>query len=182
MLSLTQVRCAGSAASAFCGSRDGFVARPRGGQRPVSTLQVRATTSEQRGAGWLESVVSTIGQVGSYVDKKLHSQSKDVVPGGDMVTYKGTATIMKKLKVLDLMDRVADMQDDASEVFGGKHVSVQLVSNEIDPSMIVAICQQICFSLSSLLLFGDSLEPVLGSCLTVCGWIDGCRQAQEWGT
>ena len=132
---LTQLKCTGSSASAFNGARDGFVARKPMLQQPVS-LQVRATTSEQPSAGWLESVASKIGQVGGYVTgTKPNGHATEFVAGGDMVTYYGKAVIMKKLKVLDLMDRIADIQDDASELLGGKHVSVQLISAEKDPSM-----------------------------------------------
>jgi hypothetical protein len=53
--------------------------------------------------------------------------------GPDMVVYQGKVTIMKKLLALDLMDRRADIQDDASEL-RGKKVSLQLVSNEVDSS------------------------------------------------
>ncbi|KAG0566624.1 hypothetical protein KC19_7G078400 [Ceratodon purpureus] len=131
---LTQLKCTGSSASAFNGARDGFVARKPMLQQPVS-LQVRATTSEQPSAGWLESVASKIGQVGGYVTgTKPNGHATEFVAGGDMVTYYGKAVIMKKLKVLDLMDRIADIQDDASELLGGKHVSVQLISAEKDPN------------------------------------------------
>jgi lipoxygenase len=133
---LNQLRCS-AGSSAFWGARDGFVvSRPRL-PRSVTSLQVRATTSEQQpSAGWLQSVASKIGQVGSLLEKRLHGVdvAEPTTPAGDTVTYVGTAVIMKKLQVLDIMDRVADMQDDASEVLGGKHVSVQLISTEINPS------------------------------------------------
>ena len=53
--------------------------------------------------------------------------------GDDSVTLKASVTIQKKLLVLDLSDLVADSGDDLAEVIG-QHVSIQLVSNKIDPS------------------------------------------------
>lgn len=71
-----------------------------------------------------------VEEVGGYVEKKPHG------PGGDggVVHYKGTAVLIKKLAMFDMLDRVADAQDDASELLRGKHVSFQLVSSEVDPS------------------------------------------------
>lgn len=94
------------------------------------SLQVRATTSAG-GAGWSQSASSKIGKVGSYVDEKLRGQAS-TDRSSEIVKYKGTAVLMKKLKLLDLTDRVADAQDDASEILRGKKVTVQLMSNEID--------------------------------------------------
>lgn len=103
-------------------------------------MQVRATTSAG-GAGWSQSASSKIGKVGSYVDEKLRGQAS-TDRSSEIVKYKGTAVLMKKLKLLDLTDRVADAQDDASEILRGKKVTVQLMSNEIDQSMSDAtLCQ-----------------------------------------
>lgn len=94
---------------------------------------VRATASgSEASPGWLET---NLGKVTSFVDKKLQSDGSPAKAGAsETVEYKGTATVVKKLKMLDLLDRVADAQDDASELLQGKKVSIQLVSGEIDPS------------------------------------------------
>ncbi len=130
----------GIAASTLRGSRDSVVVRKARSLGRSESLQVRATTSAG-GAGWSQSASSKIGKVGSYVDEKLRGQpSTD--RSSEIVKYKGTAVLMKKLKLLDLMDRVADAQDDASEILRGKKVTVQLMSNEIDQSMSDAtLCQ-----------------------------------------
>jgi hypothetical protein len=99
--------------------------------RPES-LQVRAKTSTD-GTGWLDSASMAFGEVATYVEKKI-GEVKDEF-SHDVVDYFGTAVIMKKFKMLDLIDRVADIQDDTSELVGGKHVTVQLVSTDIDPRM-----------------------------------------------
>lgn len=52
---------------------------------------------------------------------------------GDVVTLKASVTVQKKLLVLDLSDLVADSGDDLAELLG-QHVSIQLVSTEVDPS------------------------------------------------
>ncbi|KAG0566641.1 hypothetical protein KC19_7G078500 [Ceratodon purpureus] len=118
-----------SATSTLRGTSDGFVVRQRGRfSSEPKLLQVRAAISDS-GAGWFESKV---GKVGSYVDKKSHTGHGNE-DGEEMVHFKGTAVIIKKLKVLDVVDRIADIQDDASEILGGKHVSVQLISNEFHP-------------------------------------------------
>jgi hypothetical protein len=70
----------------------------------------------------------------SAFDKLVHS-----TPGKDdpnNVHLKATVVISKKLLQLDLVDRVADLQDDASEVLGHK-VSITLVSTKIDPRTLV---------------------------------------------
>lgn len=90
-------------------------------------LQVRASASAE-GAGWLKSASSKLGKI---VEKKVQGPSKEGV--GETVTFKGTAVIVKKLKLFDVMDRVADIQDDASEL-RGKKVTFQLVSSEVDSS------------------------------------------------
>lgn len=132
----------GAAASALQGTgrdglvRNGAVAAAR--KRRVS-LQVRATSSSAAdGAGsWLSKSTglgSNIGnKVGGFVDNVLHGSGtpKD---GNEMVVYKGTVVIMKKIFKLDLIDRGADLMDDTSDLLG-KKVSFQLVSDEIDPSM-----------------------------------------------
>lgn len=86
--------------------------------------------------GWFQKLVSTsnseIGKMETYVREKLFHGGGDSLSA---VEYTGTAVVMKKLKVFDLIDRVADVEDDASEAIIGKHVSVQLVSTELlDPS------------------------------------------------
>ncbi len=108
-----------------------MVRKARSLGRPES-LQVRASTSAE-GTGWLDSASMAFGEVATYVEKKI-GEVKDEF-SHDVVDYFGTAVIMKKLKMLDLIDRVADIQDDTSELVGGKHVTVQLVSTDIDPRM-----------------------------------------------
>ena len=106
---------------------------------------VKATASGSEGAaspGWLET---NLGKATSYVDKKLHSDGSGAKGASDMVEYKGTAVVVKKLKMLDLIDRVADAQDDAAELLQGKKVSIQLMSGEIDPSMSTSTSQQFLF-------------------------------------
>ena len=71
------------------------------------------------------------GLVGGLFNSILGGSKEDY--GRNMVVYKGTIVVMKKILMLDLMDRAADLQDDASELLG-KHISVQLVGNEVDPS------------------------------------------------
>ncbi|KAG0557308.1 hypothetical protein KC19_11G118900 [Ceratodon purpureus] len=70
------------------------------------------------------------GLVGGLFNSILGGSKEDY--GRNMVVYKGTIVVMKKILMLDLMDRAADLQDDASELLG-KHISVQLVGNEVDP-------------------------------------------------
>lgn len=118
-------------------SHDGFVVRRVSSEsvQKRSPVQVRASASAE-GAGWLESASSKLGKVAGLAEKKMQGAGSKSGAGGDVVVYKGTAVLMKKLKMLDLMDRVADAQDDASELLQGKKVSVQLVSNTIDPSKL----------------------------------------------
>lgn len=97
--------------------------------KPVSASSASGGES-QASPGWLES---NLGKVTSYVDKKLHGDGKSAAPE-EMVEMKGTAIVVKKLKALDLVDRMADFKDDLSEVVQGKHVYVQLMSGEIDSS------------------------------------------------
>ncbi|CAK9205124.1 unnamed protein product [Sphagnum troendelagicum] len=120
-----------SAASTLCSeSSYGFkVRKSRSLGRPES-LQVRASTSGES-TGWLDSASMAFGEVATYVEKKI-GKVKDEF-SHDVVDYFGTAVIMKKLQMLDLIDRVADIQDDTSELVAGKHVTVQLVSTDIDP-------------------------------------------------
>jgi len=94
--------------------------------------EVRASAKE----GWLETATSKLEAVGGFLEKKLHgSNGQTTAPGVDQVVYKGTATIMKKLLGLDVIDRGADVGDDTSELLLGKRIRIQLVSTEIDPSM-----------------------------------------------
>ena len=118
-------------------SRDSFVVRRASSEsvQKRSPVQVRASSSSE-GAGWLESASSKLGKVAGLAEKKMQGAGSKDGAGGDVVVYKGTAVLMKKLKMLDLMDRVADAQDDASELLQGKKVSVQLVSSTIDPSKL----------------------------------------------
>lgn len=145
---LTQFKTGSNAASTLCGSlSDGFVVT-KGGRRSSRSeklqVAVRASnTGAERSSGggsggWLEVATSTLSRVGSFAGEKLRQGQqlvKDVVLDGDQVEYKGTAVTMKKLQVFDFIDRVADIQDDTSELVFGKHVTVQLVSTELDPSM-----------------------------------------------
>jgi lipoxygenase len=82
--------------------------------------------------GWYKKLVSTsnskIGKMESYLKRKFFTGRDESV---SVVEYIGTAVVMKKLKVLDLIDRVADVEDDTSEAIVRKHVSVQLVSTEL---------------------------------------------------
>ncbi|KAG0560102.1 hypothetical protein KC19_10G154500 [Ceratodon purpureus] len=130
---LNQFKTGSVAASTLGGSRGSAVVL-----RKVKNMgkpeTVKATASGSEGAaspGWLET---NLGKATSYVDKKLHSDGSGAKGASDMVEYKGTAVVVKKLKMLDLIDRVADAQDDAAELLQGKKVSIQLMSGEIDPS------------------------------------------------
>jgi hypothetical protein len=122
-----------SAAPTLCSEfSDGFMVRKARSLGRPESLQVRASTSPE-GTGWLDSASMAFGEVATYVEKKI-GEVKDEF-SHEVVDYFGTAVIMKKLKMLDLIDRVADIQDDTSELVGGKHVTVQLVSTDIDPRM-----------------------------------------------
>lgn len=119
----------GSAASTFRGTapRESVVVLRSARTTMKKAQELRASSKE----GWLETASSKLEAVGGYLEKKLQGDKPPLGP--DEVLYKGTAIVMKKLKVLDLIDRVADLQDDASELVRGKRVSVQLVSAEVDP-------------------------------------------------
>lgn len=123
----------GSLASAFRGSREEFVvSRGRSPGRSQS-IQVRASSGGDP-AGWLQTASKQLGKLSSFGEKRKTATSTSTRgPSGDNVQYTGVATTMKKLKVLDLIDRVADIQDDTSEIVGGKRVTVQLVSKDVDP-------------------------------------------------
>ena len=129
MLLSQNFKSVGSAASSFRGNRDGFVSsRSRNMKK---TMEIRASQKE----GWRETATSKLEAVGGFLARTLHGGTvHTAAPGKDEVVYKGTATIVKKLELLDLIDQGADLQDDASELFG-KRVTIQLVSTEIDPSM-----------------------------------------------
>ena len=95
----------------------------------------QASEGSSGSVGWFKKLVSTsnskIGKMESYVKRKFFNGRDESL---SVVEYIGTAVVMKKLKVLDLIDRVADVEDDTSEAIAGKHVSVQLVSTELlDP-------------------------------------------------
>lgn len=123
---------------------ESFLVVRKGASKCVESLQVRASTSSnasrgssEGGAGWLESTIAgrVTSKVVSVADTVLHYA--DGRHDNEMVQYNGTAVVMKKLKLLGPvlgLDADADALDDASEV-EGKNVSVQLVSNVIDPSM-----------------------------------------------
>ena len=146
---LSNFKTGSNAASTLCGSpSDGFVVRKGGRRSEKLQVAVRATNSGAEGSsgggsgGWLEVATSRLSRVGSFAGEKVRQGQqlvKDVVPDGDRVEYKGTAVTMKKLQVFDFIDRVADIQDDTSELMFGKHVTVQLISTELDPSMQRAI-------------------------------------------
>ena len=146
---LSHFKTGTSAASTLCGSlSDGFVVRTGGRRSEKLQAPVRAAKSGAEGSagggsgGWLEVATSRLSRVGSFAGEKLRQGQqlvKDIVPDGDQVEYKGTAVTMKKLQVFDYIDRVADILDDTSELMFGKHVTVQLISTELDPSMQRAI-------------------------------------------
>ncbi|CAK9270479.1 unnamed protein product [Sphagnum jensenii] len=104
-------------------------------------LQVKRVTTSARGAGWLQSRESSkIGRVvaRSYnVNEKLRGQAS-TDRSTEVVRYKGTALLMKKLK----MDGVADdtVSEDVLLLLREKKVvmTVQLTSNEIDPPAAAA--------------------------------------------
>ncbi|KAG0603020.1 hypothetical protein M758_10G059600 [Ceratodon purpureus] len=117
--------------------RNGLVGRDgvrKSGVRRVKVVQVRANAGDGAGRSSSSSsgsaATSIFNRVGSFLNRdRVEQQGAEV--GGDKVVYKGTFTIMKKLAMLDLMDRGADLQDDATELMG-KRVTVQLVSTEVD--------------------------------------------------
>ncbi len=127
----------GSAAAStlLLGSRrDGVLVRK--GRSMTRRLQVKRVTTSARGAGWLQSRESSkIGRVvaRSYnVDEKLRGQAS-TDRSTEVVRYKGTAVLMKKLK----MDGVADdtVSEDVLLLREKKVVmTVQLMSKEIDPA------------------------------------------------
>ena len=120
-----------SLASTLRGTRDGFVGRSLGKASDwPESVQVRGAVTSESGAGWFESKAAKLR---GYVGKKPYGRGNDV--GREIVHYKGTAVITKKLQFFDVVDRIADVQDDVSELIGGKHVTVQLISNDINPSM-----------------------------------------------
>jgi hypothetical protein len=134
---------AGAALGAAAGTlqagegRNGLVGRERGTRSTAGRVrvgQVRANAGD--GAGRSSAQTGLFGRVGSFLsrDNAQQQQQRGAEIGSDMVVYKGTITIMKKLAMLDLMDRGADFQDDASELFQGNRVTVQLISTEVDPS------------------------------------------------
>lgn len=128
LLTRTSLTSLGSTASSFR-ARDSFV-RSRARTVPMAKAQqARAAASE----GWLETASSKLEAVGGFLERKLHGSDQPSL-GPDEVLYKGTVTVMKKLKVLDLIDRSADIVDDFSELALGKRVTVQLVSAVTDPS------------------------------------------------
>ena len=123
-------------ASALHGEgREGLVGRS-GRMRSVvprpALVQVRASAGDWSGRS-VGTLSGMLGRVGSFFDRS-QQQAQKGADEADMVVYKGKITIMKKLMMLDLMDGGADLQDDASELLGNR-VTVQLVSNEVDPSM-----------------------------------------------
>jgi len=120
-------------------SRDGVLVRK--GRSMPRRLQVKRVTTSARGAGWLQSRESSkIGRVvaRSYnVNEKLRGQAS-TDRSTEVVRYKGTALLMKKLK----MDGVADdtVSEDVLLLLREKKVvmTVQLMSNEIDPAAAAA--------------------------------------------
>ncbi|KAG0604154.1 hypothetical protein M758_10G149300 [Ceratodon purpureus] len=131
---LNQFKTGSNASSLVGSSRDGLVLTQVRKTRKSETLQVKATTGEPK-KGWLESASTRLEKVGGFLEKKLGGDgTSTAVLDPNMVEYKGKAMIMKKLLQLDLIDRAADLADDASELFLGKHVTIQLVSTETDPS------------------------------------------------
>ncbi len=128
-------------------SSDGFVVRKARSLGRSESLQVRASSSAEgtgwldsastEGTGWLDSASTKFGKVASFVERKLEEVREEFTH--EVVEYFGTAVIMKKLQMLEMIDRVADIQDDTSELVGGKRVTVQLISTNIDPRMKSAI-------------------------------------------
>jgi lipoxygenase len=122
-------------------SSDGFVVRKARSLGRSESLQVRASASAEgtgwldsastEGTGWLDSASTKFGKVASFVERKLEEVREEFTH--EVVEYFGTAVIMKKLQMLEIIDRVADIQDDTSELVGGKRVTVQLISTNIDP-------------------------------------------------
>ena len=131
----------GSAASSLVGSsRDGLVLRQLRKMGKSESLQVKAAARESSKGGWLESAGAKLEKVGGFLERTLHNDgTTTVVLDPNMEQYKGKAVIMKKLLELDLIDRGADLADDASELFRGKHATVQLVSPDIDPGMLHSV-------------------------------------------
>jgi hypothetical protein len=127
----------GAAASALQGvGRDAALLRSGVATTRRVSLGVRASAGAE-GAGWLESSSQGIGSRLGGLANSLFGSNKDTTQekgagnSGDMVTYKGKAVIMKKLWKLDLIDRGADLADDASEL-RGKRVIFQLISDDVD--------------------------------------------------
>lgn len=121
----------------------------------VSASASGGGSESTKSPGWLES---KIGKVTSYVDKKLHGDGKAGVPE-EMMEMTGTAIVVKKLFKLDVVDRIADARDDVSELLQGKHVSIQLMSNEIDPSTFLGSVPRQSLVVKQGLLLGVSVWP-----------------------
>ena len=132
---LNQFKTGSFAASSLGGSRgSAAVLRKVRDMGKPETVKVTASSGSESASspGWLET---NLGKVSSFVDKKLHGDGSGAASPGT-VEYKGTAVAVKKLKVLDVVDRIADVQDDASELLG-KRISIQLMSSEIDPCQFI---------------------------------------------
>jgi hypothetical protein len=115
-----------SAASTLRGSKSSLVAVPRKSNSPgprLGPLQVLASSSASSG-GWLESSA----RAPSGVETAQRSSARSKHDDESTAQYNGTAIVVKST------DQNANSEDDASEL-EGKHVTVQLVSSEIDPSM-----------------------------------------------
>ncbi|CAM6056127.1 unnamed protein product [Sphagnum tenellum] len=125
-------------------------------------LQVRRVTTSARGAGWLQSRESSkIGRVvaRSYnVNEKLRGQAS-TDRSTEVVRYKGTAVLMRKLK----MDGVADdtVSEDVLLLLREKKVvmTVQLMSNEIDPAAAAAAGEALLSSEVSIEGLVNIFEP-----------------------
>lgn len=125
----------GAGSSTITRRSDAFEVSLNPGRRvaPMSKpVRASSATGGESSPGWLESKMDKVTR---FVGQKLHGDGKSAASATEpTVEYNGTAIVVKKLTQLDIVDRVADLKDDASEMLQGKHVSVQLMSGTIDPS------------------------------------------------
>jgi hypothetical protein len=105
---------------------------------PLATARPVAEGAAPSWALKTNTLVKTAATDVREATTKFDNLFHQILPWGaghddDYITLQASLVIQKKLLVLDLSDLIADSGDDLAEVLG-QHVSIQLVSNKIDPS------------------------------------------------